>query len=153
MLAIGGPLIAVRVIGAVQSRIDSHLQIVDANTLRVGGNLVRLFGVDAPDKRQTCRSASGAIYDCGLRAMDFARVLVRDKAVICTKGYSHGTVMCYANGRDLGAALVLAGWAVCASGTSLYRADEATARRAGRACGLARSNAQHDGAGTKRSRI
>ena len=132
ILAIGGPLLAIQLIGVIQSRIDSRVEIVNADTLRVGGTLVRLFGVDAPAKPQTCHNATGATYDCGRRAADFVRAFVRGKAVSCTRGRSDATVVCYANGRDLGAALIHAGWAVQAPGTLTYRAEEAAARRAGR---------------------
>ncbi len=131
-LAIVSVLFGIGLAGTVHSRFDSHVQIIDAGTLRLDGTLVRLFGVDAPGKEQTCRDAAGAAYTCGQRAIAFLRMLVHGKMVNCTTGYSDTTAICYADAKDLGQALVRAGWAVRAPGTHLYRADEQAARRAGR---------------------
>ena len=40
-------------------------RVTDADTLEVKGERVRLEGIDAPEARQMCERASGAMYPCG----------------------------------------------------------------------------------------
>ena len=40
-------------------------RIVDADTLEVAGQKVRLQGIDAPESAQSCRQAGGHRYPCG----------------------------------------------------------------------------------------
>ncbi len=44
--------------------------MVDGDTLDFGGTRVRLFGVDAPESKQTCTKQASA-YQCGRRAGTF----------------------------------------------------------------------------------
>jgi hypothetical protein len=47
--------------------------VVDGDTLDFSGTRVRLFGIDAPETKQSCKAAKGAEYMCGewcLRAED-----------------------------------------------------------------------------------
>ncbi len=39
--------------------------VVDGDTLRWRGERVWLAGMDAPERRQSCRRAGGAAYSCG----------------------------------------------------------------------------------------
>jgi endonuclease YncB( thermonuclease family) len=48
--------------------INGTASVTDGDTLRVGGEVIRLHGIDAPEGEQTCRRASGAEYDCGMAA-------------------------------------------------------------------------------------
>ena len=40
-------------------------KVTDGDTLVINGLNIRLHGIDAPELRQTCQSASGASYTCG----------------------------------------------------------------------------------------
>ncbi len=46
------------------ARVSGLARPIDGDSLWVGGNEVRLKGIDAPEGRQTCRR-SGAIWGCG----------------------------------------------------------------------------------------
>lgn|SRR5680860_75391 len=51
-----------------------------------GDNLnisVRLFGIDAPERDQTCKNAAGVEYACGQMARDALAALVKNKKVRC----------------------------------------------------------------------
>jgi endonuclease YncB( thermonuclease family) len=43
-------------------------QIVDADTVYVGGSKIRLSGVDAPETDQVCLDARGQSISCGVEA-------------------------------------------------------------------------------------
>ena len=52
-------------------------RVVDGDSLEIGGQRIRLFGIDAPEGRQHCRDAQGQDYACGREA---ARALERSSA-------------------------------------------------------------------------
>ncbi len=42
--------------------------VVDGDTIEISGTRIRLHGIDAPEKAQTCKDAGGKDYRCGQRA-------------------------------------------------------------------------------------
>ena len=58
VLALASPVSAQDIIGTAT--------VIDGDTLRIGATTIRLYGIDAPEKRQTCRSANGTVWHCGL---------------------------------------------------------------------------------------
>lgn len=84
---------------------------VDANTITLHGNIYRLWGIDAPDREQTCSHD----WPAGREAMKTLIGLMQGKKIEC-EGRGHdreGRVLalCRADGADLGAAMVRAGMA------------------------------------------
>ncbi|MEI8394045.1 MAG: thermonuclease family protein [Rhodospirillaceae bacterium] len=83
--------------------------------LTVGGTSVRLYGITAPMAGQTCKTRYDQSYDCFRRATEILQALIGDANVTCTltatdrNGQQIGT--CFANGVNLGAAVVSRGWA------------------------------------------
>ena len=59
-------------------------RIVDADTLEVAGQKVRLQGIDAPEATQSCRQPTGKRYLCGDRATQALRERIGTGAVTCT---------------------------------------------------------------------
>ena len=57
--------------------------VIDGDTLRIGATTIRLYGIDAPEKRQTCRSADGTIWQCGLAAWTRLEALTLDHKIAC----------------------------------------------------------------------
>jgi endonuclease YncB( thermonuclease family) len=47
------------------SEISGVASVVDADTLDIHGERIRLVGVDAPESKQQCRDAGGKFYRCG----------------------------------------------------------------------------------------
>ena len=43
-------------------------RVVDGDSLEIGGQRIRLYGIDAPEGRQHCRDAQGQDYACGREA-------------------------------------------------------------------------------------
>lgn len=107
---------------------------VDGDTLLVGDTKVRLFGIDAPEKAQTCdRNADR--WRCGEESSRQLESLVRTYQVQCRgRGKdTHGRTVatCSANGVELNRAMVMHGWATAYRSYSQdYVADEARARAA-----------------------
>jgi endonuclease YncB( thermonuclease family) len=74
-------------------RVKSHLQfnqkfsgktsVIDGDSLRVGGKEVRLFGLDAPEYKQTCFDAENEEYSCGLESKSFLVNLAQKKEAHC----------------------------------------------------------------------
>jgi len=85
--------------------------VVDGDTLVLAGQVVRLRGVDAPDRGDRCLGA----LDCGGAATAALAGLVRGRRVECamtgTDPAGRPYADCAANGTDLSRAIVASGWA------------------------------------------
>ena len=114
-------------------------RIVDADTLEVAGQKVRLQGIDAPESAQSCRQAGGHRYPCGDHATQALRTRIGADAVTCTiegrDRYSRALGICYAaDGTDLNGWLVSQGHALAYrrySTTYVPQEDQARAAQAG----------------------
>ena len=96
--------------------ISGTATVSDGDTLRIGGVKIRLFGVDAPERSQTCGlAAEGGGWDCGAAAAARLGVLAAAGPVTCvprdTDRYGRVVATCTAAGVDLGARLVAEGLA------------------------------------------
>lgn len=118
--------------------ITGHARVVDGDTLAIGDERIRLYGIDAPEKGQDCTNAKGQRYLCGPVA---SRELVRKIAgrpVECdaksVDRYRRIIAICrnFA-GDDVGQWMVQSGNAVAYSKYSaIYAHDEQSARDAKR---------------------
>lgn len=108
--------------------------VIDGDTIKVNGERVRLFGIDAPEASQTCETATGAIK-CG----DIARVQlarrIGGRPVRCEgktrDRYKRLVAVCTVSGDDLGSWMVRSGWATAYRRYSVrYATDEAAAKSA-----------------------
>jgi endonuclease YncB( thermonuclease family) len=92
------------------------LRVVDADTYDVGDARIRLHGVDAPEKRQTCLDADGEEWDCGAWAIERVRAYWEGRAATCealdTDRYGRTVARCAVDGEDLGSWLVSGGMAL-----------------------------------------
>jgi endonuclease YncB( thermonuclease family) len=111
----------------------------DSFTMRADGaqHAVRLLGIDAPERAQTCLDGRGRPWPCGVRARDALTSLApRGAPVSCrSEGkdrFERALSRCaLADGRDLAAELVRQGWAIATSEDYLVEQDRARALRAG----------------------
>lgn len=51
-------------------RQEGELRVVDGDTLAIGGRRLRLWGIDAPERRTACPDGRGGEADCGAIAAD-----------------------------------------------------------------------------------
>ena len=107
-------------------RVKSHLQfdkkfsgktsVLDGDSLKVGGKEVRLFGLDAPEYRQTCFDEKNQEYNCGQVSRVFLENLVEKKDVKCIYGekdkYDRFLSKCFIGEISINEELVKNGMAV-----------------------------------------
>ena len=111
-----------------------EVRVIDADTVDIDGTRYRLFGIDAPEGRQTCR-AWGRTWDCGAAATEALRS--RADGMSCagseTDRYGRTIGVCSSGGEDLNAWLVANGWALAyRQYADDYVDEEAGARSNGR---------------------
>lgn len=111
-------------------------QVIDGDTLDVGGVRVRLHGIDAPESAQTCL-AGGERWRCGQRATRALRNRIDSRTVACEERdrghYGRMVAVCRLGGSDLNAWMVSEGWALAYRRFSReYEAEEASAKAARR---------------------
>jgi endonuclease YncB( thermonuclease family) len=118
-----------------QEIIAGRPKIVDGDSFEIGGVGVRLFGVDAPEGRQSC-ARDGRAWSCGDAAAAELRRLVGSRDVTCERRdvdtYGRIVAVCRVGTTDLGAAIVRAGFAVAYRRFSDSYVDEEREARAAR---------------------
>ncbi len=112
------------------------VQVINGDTLNMRNHYIRLYGIDAPEKNQSCANSQGRSYACGKEASRWLEGWIQDGELECRvlKQDSNGNVVatCSYGQYDLGAALVSAGWAVSLPNNSIYRPYEIQAQEARR---------------------
>lgn len=121
----GGSAQAADIVGAARA--------ISGDTLVIGQQRIRLYGIDAPETRQRCW-ASGVRYNCADQAKSTLTHLTRDKDVRCrlesydALGQFLGT--CFVGALEINRELVRQGWALAYRQVAMnYVEDEADAER------------------------
>jgi endonuclease YncB( thermonuclease family) len=143
ILLIGGSILLDRREGAVAvddgREIAGAVRVGDGDSLDIGGTRIRLHGIDAVDLAQHCKDSTGADYACGEDAKRVLEDLIRGKSVRCDERhgvdqYGRIAAVCTADGVNLNAAMVEAGFAIAYRQHSLAyvpNEDRAKAARKG----------------------
>ncbi len=88
--------------------------VSDGDTLRVDGQPIRLWGIDAPEAMQLC-TRDGQPYACGAEATVHLRAIVAGKLVTCTERtrdrWQRIVAVSIVDGVDIGAAMIESGYA------------------------------------------
>jgi endonuclease YncB( thermonuclease family) len=116
------------------SDLTGRASVIDGDTIEIHGQRIRLFGIDAPESRQTCE-ANGQTYRCGQQAALSLADHVGQRTVACEQRdndrYGRIVAICRAGAEDLNAWLVSQGWALAYRHYSTaYLAEEDAARTA-----------------------
>ena len=108
--------------------------VIDGDTIEIGGQKVRLHGIDAPESAQMCIAESQ--WRCGEQAARALDKKIAGRAVTCAERGrdKDGLILavCSAGGEDLNAWLVYAGWALAYRQISTDYVPEEQAARAAR---------------------
>lgn len=117
------------------SRLEGVGRVVDGDTLDVGGVRVRLHGVDAFERGQTCDRPGGA-WACGTAATTALKARAEGRRLSCevldTDRYGRKVSRCEGEGTDVARALVDDGLALAYRRYSTdYVAAEESARARG----------------------
>lgn len=88
----------------------------DGDTLRLGTQRIRRYGIDAPERHQGCQHADGTAWTCGADATKALAGFIGGRSVSCDKRdvdpYQRIVAVCAVAGQDLGLWLVSNGWAL-----------------------------------------
>lgn len=133
MLLLGGFALLAQLV-LREAEMTGPAYAIDGDTLDLAGEHVRLLGIDAPEREQTCMR-DGKTWGCGQAARQALADALRDGPVTCTYGerdaYDRPLARCEVKGQDLGARLVAEGLAVSYRSRA-YAGQEAAARAAKR---------------------
>lgn len=92
--------------------VSGRARIIDGDTLELGGETVRLYGIDAPEMSQTCRRPDGRAWACGAWSRDVLAGLAKGR-LRCTgrerDRYGRLVASCEGAGGDLAAQMVAGG--------------------------------------------
>ncbi|PRY94568.1 endonuclease YncB(thermonuclease family) [Hasllibacter halocynthiae] len=123
--------------GAAAHGFEGAVRVVDGDSLHVGAVEVRLHGIDAVERDQTCLSPEGVEWACGRWVTGQVREAFEGRHATCDAverdRYGRTVATCAIGGRDVGGRIVAAGLAVAfLRYSAAYAGEEAAARAAGR---------------------
>ena len=108
-----------------------QVAVVGGDTLRLDGHIVRLTGVEAPNRGDSCKGGA----DCSGAARSALAGLVHDREVDCSlsgqDNQGRPYADCAADGLDLSRAIVASGWARAEQNHPMLAELELRARRQG----------------------
>ncbi len=115
--------------------------VIDADTIEIHGQRIRIWGVDAPEGGQTCKDGSGKEYRCGqIGALKLASYLDEAQPIVCSQRdidrYGRVVASCQNSfGQDVATWLVRNGhaldWPLYSKGAYSSAQSEAKNRRTG----------------------
>lgn len=118
-----------------EERIAGKPKIIDGDSFEIGTTQVRLFGVDAPEGRQSCTRAERP-WRCGDAAADKLRELVGSATISCVQrdvdDYGRIVAQCRRGSTDLAEEMARAGFALAYRRYSDAYVDEENEARAAR---------------------
>ena len=138
-LALFGALFGVGALAADKEVITApSAYAIDGDTLKMDGQIIRLWGIDAPELKQNCKTDGGQVWPCGVIAQDvLAMLLTAAPKISCIiharDRFGRLLGQCYYGGTigagvDLQKMLVLGGFAI-AEYNAAYKAEQTIARK------------------------
>ena len=99
-------------------------EVIDGDTIKINSKSIRLFGIDAPEKKQKCKKFFLSIsflsfqkkYNCGTVSTEHLKKKIQHKVIKCVSDsndrYKRYLAICYLNKLDLNKWMVKNGYAV-----------------------------------------
>lgn len=113
--------------GAALADVTGKPRVIDGDTIEIGGERIRLYGIDAPEANQTCR-ADGKEWACGQEAIFALAFEMAEHWITCTgdarDAYGQLIAVCTVGPYDLNARIVRGGWALALRQHSMDYVDE-----------------------------
>lgn len=113
-------------------------EVFSGYLFRINGHFIKLYAIDSPDINQMCIDRQASVYPCGKMAKNKLKQLIFNKHVDCilldTDGMNNYVATCKIGDYDVGAVMVVSGWAVAnRESASVYipYENEAQARKKG----------------------
>jgi endonuclease YncB( thermonuclease family) len=95
---------------------EPMIEVIDGDTFRLDGEVIRIHGIDAPETGQKCESEHGRTYRCGVAAAKALEQLLERSPPDCEgrerDDYGRLIAICMAGEEDIGATLVIQGLAL-----------------------------------------
>ncbi|GAB3443287.1 thermonuclease family protein [Insolitispirillum peregrinum] len=118
---------------AMAATVSGTARVIDGDTVVIRKKHIRLIGIDAPEKRQTCMRWLIIPSSCGKQATLILTEMVKRKTVTCdivdTDRYGRLVGRCFVGDTDLNREMVRRGWAL-SYWTNDYKQEEGEARLA-----------------------
>jgi endonuclease YncB( thermonuclease family) len=97
--------------------IAGRASVIDADTLQINGERIRIRDIDAPEKDQFCQQAVGDVtWECGIEATFALIDWIGEADVVCETDrldrYKRHLARCTVEGEDLAVWLAESGWGV-----------------------------------------
>jgi endonuclease YncB( thermonuclease family) len=111
--------LALAIVGIAPAEAQSfagQASVVDGDTIEIGHTRIRLWGIDAPELKQTCQGRGGDVYECGRDAAAELRALTSGRRVECDQRdrdrYGRVVAICRTDAGEINAGMVRQGWAI-----------------------------------------
>ena len=155
ILALGHACASPLQAGAGEASIDlsgpvTVTRVVDGDSLRSGPLKIWVHGIDAPERKQRCKTAAGEDWDCGVAATRAMENIIQGSSelrcsLVDVDRYGRLIMRCLAGDTDIGEALVEQGLAMAYRRYSQdYVTAEQDAKRAERGIWQGRFDAPWD---------
>jgi endonuclease YncB( thermonuclease family) len=96
-------------------KIVGYPTVHDGDSLKIGKQKIRLYGIDAPELSQKCRLQKEK-HSCGISSRDYLIQFINNQEVSCEKidtdRYKRIVARCYVNGTDINKNMVRTGHAL-----------------------------------------